>query len=80
MTPFCRKLHENERAANPQRKTNVEDFDQITPVWRWFWTGYCWPAYRLDRCTLDELQRLRKAVPYLLNALDDAIARKEIAP
>lgn len=59
------------------RSTIDERSDLISPAWRRFWNVHCWPAWRLDRCTLDELRRLRKAVPYLLEAIDRSIARKE---
>jgi hypothetical protein len=59
---------------------NIRDSDQhdvVGPAWRRFWSEHCWPAWRLDRCSADELQRLRKAVPYLMTAIDQAIARKQ---
>jgi CHAD domain-containing protein len=67
----------NETASNHRHNTNDERFDRISPAWRRFWSEHCWPAWRLERCSLDELHRLRKAVPYLLEALDRSIARKE---
>lgn len=50
--------------------------DIVSPAWRQLWEGYCWPSWRLDRVSLDELRRLAKAIPYLQRAVDDAIDRK----
>lgn len=55
----------------------AERQDLVSPHWRRFFNEHCWPAWRLDRCSVDELRRLAKAVPYLQRALDAAIARKE---
>lgn len=71
--------HENKTSAKHKQteSDDAERFDLITPAWRRFRNEHWWPAWRLERCTLDELQRLRKAVPYLMSALDLAIARKK---
>lgn len=64
-----------ERASHAHR----EIWDLITPHWRKFFNEHCWPAWRLDRCSLDELRRLQTAVPYLQAAIDAAVRRKEAA-
>lgn len=72
----------NKQASNrKQTGSDVADerHDRVTPHWRSFYNGHCWPAWRLDRCSLDELRRLQIAVPYLQSAIDQAIFRKELA-
>ncbi len=59
--------------------TAGERHDRVSPFWRRFYNDHCWPAWRLDRCSLDELLRLQKAVPYLQSAIDRAVSRKELA-
>lgn len=59
--------------------TDRERQDLVAPFWRRFYNEHCWPAWRLDRCSLDELLRLQKAVPYLQSAIDRAVSRKELA-
>lgn len=60
----------------PTPRLHDERNDVISPAWRRFWDGHCWPSWRLDRVSLDELRRLAKAIPYLQRAVDDAINRK----
>lgn len=67
---------ENKPSANQKHKSYSERYDLITPAWRRFWNEHCWPAWRLDRVSLDELLRLQKAVSYLQRAIDDAVDRK----
>jgi len=54
-----------------------EKWDLISPHWRKFFNEHCWPSWRLDHCSLDELHRLQTAVPYLQAAIDCAVRRKE---
>ncbi|KPH80678.1 hypothetical protein [Bosea vaviloviae] len=77
MSAISQRQSGNETASNHRQNTNDERLDRITPAWRRFRNEHCWPAWRLERCSLDELRRLRRAVPYLLHALDLTIASKE---
>jgi hypothetical protein len=61
-------------------KPHDERLDLVTPGWRRFRNECWWPDWRLDGCSLDELLRLRKAVPYLQAAIERSIARKEATP
>ncbi len=53
--------------------------DLVRPHWTRFVNEHCYPGWRLDRCSIDELLRLQKAVPYLQSAIDHAVRRKEMA-
>lgn len=66
-------------SASDAAITDRELQDLVAPFWRRFYNEHCWPARRLDRCSLDELLRLQKAVPYLQGAIDRAVSRKELA-
>jgi hypothetical protein len=60
------------------RRSQIDDQDDlVTPAWRRFLHEYCAPAWRLERCTLDELQRLARAIPYLQWRVNQAIAAKK---
>lgn len=67
---------ENKPAAKQKQKLHNEGEDLISPAWRRFKDEHWWPAWRLDRVSLDELQRLARAIPYMQRAIDDAISRK----
>ena len=69
-------MNRAQRAAPPPHD---EALDLVTPGWRRFLTEYWRPAYRQNACSLDELLRLRKAVPYLQASIEDCIAQKEAA-
>lgn len=73
MMPFA---EENKQSSNHKQKTHDERDDIVSPAWRRLWDGHCWPSWRLDRVSLDELLRLQKAVPFLQRAIDDAVERK----
>ena len=80
-------FRKNKTASNQKRIMSESDaaitagerYDRVSPHWRRFYNERCWPAGRLDRCSLDELLRLQKAVPYLQGAIDRAVSRKELA-
>lgn len=69
-------LRENKPSAKQKQKPHSERDDLIAPAWRQFKDAYWWPYSRLDRVSLDELQRLARAIPYMQRAIDDAISRK----
>lgn len=57
-------------------EVEVERDDLVAPAWRRFVYEHAWPGRRLDSCSLDELQRLRNAVPFFMASIDQAIDRK----
>ena len=87
MSDLLTSLQENKTAAKQKHTMSDPDDlimererrDLVSPHWRRFFNEHCWPAWRLDRCSLDELLRLQRAVPYLQTAIDHAVRRKELA-
>lgn len=68
--------YKNKSSSKQKHTSHNERDDIVSPAWRRLWEGHCWPSWRLDRVSLDELLRLQKAAPFLQRAIDDAVERK----